>query len=448
MNWSSVATYSINNATPSLSSTGLMSTTSALRSSDTPERYSIDDFAQRVIVAFLLSLTALVGIAGNLLVLIAVLLCRRLQTRINVFVVNIAVADLFMCLSLPFQAATVVIDDTTHMFLSSTSFCALVTMLEITCLGCSILTMANIAINRFLIVTKPRSTCERVFPPSVIAALIVASWLVPILVFGIPSLVGYIEPGYFAPHRVCAWTENFPLSKILIAPTLFIALLVTMCCYWKTYLFVRRHARSVGDVRSATTRLTKGATSPHCQADANHPVNSIPNLSDLDGNHARCAQEAAGAAAAINVLTREELNEHENSVRTLYLELSPPQQEIHDDHHRSVSHCVQVVNSSKAVVVHPARSRALEAQITKNLFLVVCVCVVCIVPFTVCFAVESCQAPFIYTLVILCMGSGINPLIYGFKHPHFRPVFVAVITWRLANIPQPSNLARRVFRRI
>lgn len=408
--------------------------------------YSINDFVQRSIVAALLSLISIIGLGGNILVLFSILLSRKLQTQTNIFVVNLCVVDFLTCLSLPFQAAAAVLDDDTGLFLFSDGFCALVTMLEITCLGSSILTLTLIAVNRFVLITRSKATCRRLFSPLVLVIALLMTWLIPAAEFGVPAIAGFIELSYYPRFRLCAWNENYPLSKFLIGPTLVLALSVTLVCYAKTYLFVRRHARSVENLTPAVSR--QNVNRSHAS------LADTPRIGNIeDSRHTDIVHQTSGAMSserneANNIpLVIEEylLQSTTRSTRFGSSNIEDKDEDVGinrlDVEHTSAN------NYDMSKIKTKSTSRSLETEISKNLFLVVCVVLISIVPFVTCLSLSSCQEPFIYTVIILCMGSCVNPIIYGFRHPHFRPVFASIIMCRLSDIPQPSALARKIIKK-
>ncbi|XP_041457551.1 G-protein coupled receptor moody-like [Lytechinus variegatus] len=419
-------------------------------SSDSPNHpYQINDFIQRSIVAVLLSLISIIGLGGNALVLLSVLLSRKLQTQTNVFVVNLCVADFLTCLSLPFQAAAAVVDDKRNMFLFSNGFCALVTMLQINSVGCSILTLTLIAFNRFLLITRSKATRRRIFSPSVLVIALSMTWLIPAAEFGIPVIAGFIDLSYYPRFRVCAWNETYPFSKFLIGATLVIALSVTLVCYVKTYLFVRRHARSVENFTPAESR--QNVNHSHASLAEMSRKENLEHCPQFDLVHQTPKARNSKQNEVNESIVIESISYQEDGMQSTKRSTqcgSRNQQENADDvgNTRLDIENTRIVND-KSRMKSKSSSRNMEAEISKNLFLVVCAVVVSIVPFVICLSLSSCQEPFIYTVVIICMGSCVNPIIYGFRHPHFRPVFASVLSCRLADIPQPSALARKILNR-
>ncbi|KAJ8022216.1 Melatonin receptor type 1B [Holothuria leucospilota] len=81
-----------------------------------------------------------------------------------------------------------------------------------------------------------------------------------------------------------------------------------------------------------------------------------------------------------------------------------------------------------------------QVKVTKNLFIVVCTYVICVMPF----GFNSLPGPTYplipWTLLLLFTNSCLNPIIYGLKHPQFKEVFWSIMTLSWRNIPEPSSL--------
>ncbi|XP_071480090.1 somatostatin receptor type 5-like [Diadema antillarum] len=71
-----------------------------------------------------------------------------------------------------------------------------------------------------------------------------------------------------------------------------------------------------------------------------------------------------------------------------------------------------------------------EVEITKNLFIVVCVFAICMVPNGVNFLIEGTSVSTLYGAMISTANSVVNPIIYGLKHPNFQEAFKNIICFR------------------
>ena len=71
-----------------------------------------------------------------------------------------------------------------------------------------------------------------------------------------------------------------------------------------------------------------------------------------------------------------------------------------------------------------------EMAITKNLFTVVCVFMLCYLAGSVNFLIPGSSVVTLYGVMILLANSVVNPIIYGLKHPNFQKVFKNILCCR------------------
>ena len=69
----------------------------------------------------------------------------------------------------------------------------------------------------------------------------------------------------------------------------------------------------------------------------------------------------------------------------------------------------------------------MEVEITKNLFLVVGVLVICTLPQSIILMIPGVNALLIYSSMIIMANSVFNSIIYGFRHPIFKEVFKSLL---------------------
>ena len=97
-----------------------------------------------------------------------------------------------------------------------------------------------------------------------------------------------------------------------------------------------------------------------------------------------------------------------------------------------------------------------ELTITKNLMCVMCGYFLCVslyislfmvLPFLGGQALKTGLHVSSYGAVLAVMDSCLNPLIYAFRHPHMRTVFVCMLQSRFQDIPEPSRYLTPFLRR-
>ncbi|XP_005112475.1 G-protein coupled receptor moody [Aplysia californica] len=128
------------------------------------------------ILTFMGVIIALGGI-GNLLVILAVVLKKKLQTVSNLFVVNLSICDfMFVTLVLPVNMYTYLADG----WLIHPLICKFVGFLGYTLTGTTIMTITLIAWNRYRLVVSV-SSYKQMFQPRNMAIMLAGSWLIPII---------------------------------------------------------------------------------------------------------------------------------------------------------------------------------------------------------------------------------------------------------------------------
>jgi len=194
-----------------------------------------------------------VGVFGNVLVILAVLLSRNLYKSSNMFVVSLAVCDLVQTVLIkPLYVHTYVAGE--WQFGVGTCLYALyasnLTILE------SILHVSVIALHRYLVIVHPRA--GRVLQgPRAVAAMLGVVYAAPLLVILAPALSRLGSATSGAPGRqvvfnkrimFCSFVRHseFRLAGVLKKVSfLSVAAVFLFYCYVRIYLLVRRSGQSV-----------------------------------------------------------------------------------------------------------------------------------------------------------------------------------------------------------
>ncbi|XP_022096847.1 rhodopsin, GQ-coupled-like [Acanthaster planci] len=282
-----------------------------------------------------------VGFFGNLAVITAILSFKRLQTRTNVFVLNLAVADVLTCTVSPLQALTVLHDE----LVIPPWSCKLVAFCLVTCIGCSINTLACIAVNRLVRITT-MAMYHKLYTPFKLFLMISVSWCVPIAVATIPLFTDHAEYGFNNVYKSCTWESktSYDLTYAKLIAIMFFPLQFTIlfASYLKIYVYVRKKTQSM--LRLSSSGDTIGS----------------------------------GSQAIQRQLWRR------------------------------------------------------QVAVTKNLFLVVCVFLLCMIPYfaTIGLPIPVIRSLLSYAAAILMTNSSLNPIIYGTKHPDFRMAFAYILCYR------------------
>ena len=358
-----------------------MSINDSLPTPDSVAFHVYQCYCERQIVAVLLGITAVTGIFGNALVLLSVALSRKLRTVTNAFVFNLSVADLLTCLSLPLYIIAIL---SNNEYLLPNSVCVLNAFISLTCVGASVNTLACIAINRLILITKSRAVYQKVYKQKHIALMMAMIWGIPGCVVSMPLVLPFVDLGYEVKYSVCLWVSKTPIYSLIVASSFYpLQLVITLYSYIVVFIHVRRSSRAIA----------ASANVPSVSADV-----SVPDPKALTRN-VSLNQLQSGAAGSSN-----------SGVQNA----SGIQQKI----------------SSRRI------------EVTKNLFYVVCTFLLCLSPYIVSLMISTSDEFVPYAGAILTINSCLNPMIYATKHPYFKKTFRAILCCKVGDIPEPIAAVR------
>ncbi|XP_071795151.1 alpha-1B adrenergic receptor-like [Asterias amurensis] len=207
--------------------------------------FRFEDETQRIILGCVYCLVAVFGLVGNTMVILAVVLSKKLQTRTNAFVVNLATADLISCLTSPFAAVALF---SLNGWPLPGLVCSVSAAIYYISLACSIMNLTTIAINRYVLITKSMQTYQSIYTPKKIAAMMVMTWLYPVLVCSLP-LVGIGKWGYSDKYKTCTQdtsAETSDLFSLLGSALVYpIPLIILFVCYFKIYRHITGHMKKM-----------------------------------------------------------------------------------------------------------------------------------------------------------------------------------------------------------
>ncbi|XP_041478565.1 G-protein coupled receptor moody-like [Lytechinus variegatus] len=362
--------------------------------------------SHRVLLASLLLVISIVSFLGNALVILAVGLSRRLQTTTNVFVINLAVADIAITVLLWFHVATLL---TFQGMPFAELLCMAVAALSLICLGTSALSLTLIAFNRYFLITHKPTSYIKIYTPLNIIFMVIFSWVYPVLIIIIGTQTGLGDLGYSHKYKVCTQDTSHEnadyLSLLGGLSVLTPAVLLILACYAKIYYHVTSHNRQLYRSRSidgmSDITCTTGAVSP----DQRRLSRSPHQMGDPVSHNESSANS----------------NDYENQNGT-------------------VNGMATVLSLEKK---RAKKVRRQQVEITKNLFLVICAFLLCVLPATIGSLIPSSDPAIPWITLILVFNSCINPFIYASRHPNFKTVFKSILSCRLASVPEGSWRTKR-----
>ncbi|XP_064600998.1 beta-2 adrenergic receptor-like [Liolophura sinensis] len=207
--------------------------------------------AEEVVGIIITAILVPLILSGNTLVILAVIRYRRLQIPTNYFIVSLAVADIFIGLSIPFFTAI----EITHQRISSIFVCFSPNRVLTTGCAVSILTMVMVAYDRKTALLYPLEyiklmTCRKLM------ALMAFVWTYSILASWLPIGLGWYAEEFMYVDLNTTHACSF---QLLHRNTHFLSLggvflpscLVILYCYSRIYLLARHHARAIAAVETS-----------------------------------------------------------------------------------------------------------------------------------------------------------------------------------------------------
>ncbi|XP_078664068.1 melatonin receptor type 1A-like [Branchiostoma floridae x Branchiostoma belcheri] len=211
---------------------------------------------ERDLVSAAFSLLTLFGGIGNILVIFVIVRSRRLRTRLNLFIVNIAVSDLiFTALYGPVSAVSAAQSGglRDHAICVVTGIVGLLSCYE------SVLSAVLIAVSRCVRITRSHRY-DVLFSRKRCVLLVAVSWLVAFLLTS-PLLAGFGKPGFNPILLTCDYdvVASFSYIVSIILPVAILCNVVIIISY---ILIYRKVKASTTRVRGNSNRANENKIPP------------------------------------------------------------------------------------------------------------------------------------------------------------------------------------------
>ncbi|XP_014899403.1 G-protein coupled receptor 84-like [Poecilia latipinna] len=334
------------------------------------------------------------GTVGNLMTVLAFALDSRLQTRFNVLIVNLAVADLLYCTILQ----PISVDSYLYLrWRTGQVWCQIFGLLLFLSNSVSIITLCLVAVSRYLLVAK-RAVFNRVFSNLGLTLLVVSAWGL-----GLASFAPLWSVYVFVP-QVCTCsfhrTKGRPYSTILLFLYFFIGLGCVGVFYMLIYRKVRVASKALLRYR-LSKRSSRKKSAPSAQGTDDSGVES--------GVGKTCSSEISSQA------------EPDQSTHDIEKAILPPQ-----------SSALPLKSSDDKLETHSAAPVSQSAtpddnefkRVTRMCFAVFLCFVCCFVPFMLLnIADKESRAPqmlHMFCANLTWINSCINPILYALMNRQFR----------------------------
>ncbi len=216
----------------------------------------VNGYVQRVTLAAILILISLLGMFGNSLVILAVCISQRLRTATNAFVLNLSIADFWTCFFLPCHAYGILVDMD---FLQQNAeihkyLCLVTTVGMYACGGCSIFTIALIALNRYVLIATSVKKYRAFYKARNVSLAITVVWILSLIITIVPSLLCQNDFVAIDSYRICYQGNQLSqYYKIVNISTFYpSSLLIMVVCYAKIFQHVKKQNDYMVELTTST----------------------------------------------------------------------------------------------------------------------------------------------------------------------------------------------------
>eukprot|EP00057_Strongylocentrotus_purpuratus_P031394 XP_784470.1 PREDICTED: G-protein coupled receptor moody-like [Strongylocentrotus purpuratus] len=467
---------------------------SSVTTSSTNDDFVFESYPQRIVIASILCLVTVVGIIGNSHVVLAVLLCQKLRSSTNWLVVNLGMADLITCLFLPFNVVAIL---SKNGWPIAEWICAMTGGVTLTCIGTSIISLALIAHNRWVLLTRPRYTFYSIYSRCNIVAMVILSWMYPLLLVIVPPMAGLGKLGYTENYKWChqdtSLSNSDYYSLIAAVGVIVPASIIIVIMYVLIYRTVSGHNKALGkrlaesreagtssfdrtSLDMSTSRTESRDRQRSVVTDGTRATSGVGMRPTLPNS--RNVEDTATLTCPVNLAPSNEGGDEsqhnishvpettrpnevfERGVLALgEIELSNVNSQAENrvsinDHRVSQENLENSSTSSnpkrgtqastpgaKGPKSAPKISRH-HINVTKRLSLVVLSFFICFLPSGICLMVSTSDPAVPWAYLLIMFNTCINPILYAGTMPMFREVMGCIARCRFQSIPEPVQCVR------
>ncbi|XP_078677952.1 protein trapped in endoderm-1-like [Branchiostoma floridae x Branchiostoma belcheri] len=201
-------------------------------------------FAPRPAAAFFFAVISIVGTFGNLLLILAFVLTKKLRCSLGAFITSMAVSDLiFAALYDSLSAHELSVGG----WKPQPELCKGLGAITILSGVHSLISSGLIALNRYILVTKTSSVYRTFFSPVKSTVMIVMAWTISFLMVTPAAFFGFGEFGYNDATNTCDFVVSNPNTYLyfftLPGAMVVVANFVCITCYFHIFMTVRKSDR-------------------------------------------------------------------------------------------------------------------------------------------------------------------------------------------------------------
>ncbi|XP_002742189.1 melatonin receptor type 1B-like [Saccoglossus kowalevskii] len=189
------------------------------------------------------------GNIGNIMVIGAVLVNGKIFQAGNIFIINLALADLFVTAFVDVFSVIGVIRSH-HYFSNKSALCETIASVCVIACIASLWNIMAISINRYIYICK-HTFYKIVYTKQNTIIMVIGIWIVCALL-DLPNFLGWGGHGYDHKTMVCTYerTASYSYTISLLTVAVYIPVVVVTVCYFNLFLFVRRQKLRIASTYS------------------------------------------------------------------------------------------------------------------------------------------------------------------------------------------------------
>ncbi|XP_054748060.2 melatonin receptor type 1C-like [Lytechinus pictus] len=200
-----------------------------------------DDDIKMWVFLFVTIFSLIMGLVGNVLIIGAVFAERRLRVLSNAFIVNLAIADLYVSTFINAFALVGLFKGETY-FTSHHPLCNFIGATCIICCVCSLWSIAAIAVNRYIAICH-RLTYRRIYNKGNLWIHLMFPWLGGVLL-DIPNFAGWNSHKFIEEYMMCTYDIKGRLSYVLFLTIMAVGLPIVVISFSYICIYIYAYSSS------------------------------------------------------------------------------------------------------------------------------------------------------------------------------------------------------------
>lgn len=217
---------------------------------------------EKIVIGTFLFTLVLMTIAGNLMVIFAVIFNKKLQTVSNLFIISLSLADLLLGTVVMIPAT---LNEVFGRWVLARFFCVIWASFDVMLCSASVLNVCLISLDRYIAIMSPLRYKMIVTFRKALLTLAVA-WFIAICVSFIPLTSGIHNPDvpsltnltFLSDTPQCLFIPSLGFVLIVSTVTILLPIIISFVLYYRVSKEAKRQARFVG-ILIAPTNMLLGA---------------------------------------------------------------------------------------------------------------------------------------------------------------------------------------------